>query len=66
MSLTLMPTSSTPWGVNISKLGKADSSTSISTLRWSSAPARSLARNFSRVCASSSSGSSSPASGRTL
>ena len=49
MSLMLMPTSSTPCGVNISMLGKEDSSTSISTCRWSSEPARSFSRNFSRV-----------------
>jgi hypothetical protein len=46
--LELIPTSSTPWGVNISRLGKLDSSTSISTIRCR-APARSLVRNFSRV-----------------
>ena len=60
MSLTLTPTSSTPCGVNISKLGKPLSSTSTSTRRSSRAPERSLSRNFSRVLAMLSSSSSAP------
>ena len=65
MSLRLMPTSSTPWGVNISRLGKDCSSTSTSTVRASSLPARSCSRSFSRVSVMRS-GSPPPSPGARL